>query len=227
VITQILSSGSLSDKQLAIALLGTLNDPRAANILFKLIQDLENQPLAIQLDIIEASRKRGGDELLKTIADYESSISPDDPLAAFSISKEGGNPETGKQIFFNNGAANCVQCHKVGERGGEAGPNLLGIASRHDATYILESIIVPSAKLTAGYSPMALTMNDGSIVAGMFMKETDTEVVIQNIDTKKEIVCLKSDIKTIPPVMSTMPPMGAILTKAQIRDLVAFLSSLK
>ena len=227
VTTKILSSGSPGDKQLAIALLGTLNHPEASGVLLKMIRDLGNQPTAIQLDIIEASRKRGGDELLKAIAAYEAGIPKEDPLAAFAISMEGGNPETGKQIFFNSGAANCVQCHKIGDRGGEAGPNLKGIAGRQDAAYILESIVAPSAKLTAGYSPMAVTMKDGSIVAGMLMKETDTEVVIQNIETKKETVCLKSDIKTIPPAMSTMPPMGAILTKAQIRDLVAFLSSLK
>ncbi len=227
VTTKILSSGSPGDKQLAIALLGTLNHPEAPVVLIKMLQDLGNQPDAIKLDIIEASRKRGGDELLKAIAAYEAGISKDDPLAAFQVSMEGGNPETGKQIFFNLGAANCAQCHKVGDRGGEAGPNLKGIAGRHDAAYILESIVVPSAKLTAGYSPMVVTMKDGSIVAGMFMKETETEVVIQNIETKKETVCLKTYIKTIPPAMSTMPPMGAILTKAQIRDLVAFLSSLK
>jgi quinoprotein glucose dehydrogenase len=227
VTAKILSSGSPGDKQLALNLLGNLNHPEASGVLLKMMKDLENQPTAIQLDIIEASRKRGGDELLKAIAAYEAGIPKDDPLAAFHISKEGGNPETGRQIFFNLGAANCAQCHKVGDRGGEAGPNLKGIASRKDAAYILESIIVPSAKLTAGYSPMALTMKDGSIVAGMFMKETDTEIVIQNIETKKDTVCLKSDIKTMPPAMSTMPPMGTILTKAQIRDLVAFLSSLK
>ena len=46
------------------------------------------------------------------------------------------------------------------------------------------------------------------------MKETETEVVVQNIETKKETVCLKSDIKTLPPAMSTMPPMGLILKKS-------------
>lgn len=227
VTAKILSSGSTGDKQLAIALLATLEHPEAPGVLLKMLENLGTQPAAIKLDIIEAARKRGGDELSKAIAAYEAGISKDDPLAAFHVSLEGGNPDTGRQIFFNLGAANCAQCHKVGDRGGEAGPNLKGVASRHDAAYILESIVAPSAKLTAGYSPMVITMNDGSIVAGMFMKETDTELVIQNIETKKETVCLKSDIKTIPPAMSTMPPMGAILTKAQIRDLVAFLSSLK
>jgi quinoprotein glucose dehydrogenase len=70
-------------------------------------------------------------------------------------------------------------------------------------------------------------MNDGSLVSGMMMKETDTEVIVQNIETKKEVVCKKTDIKTLPPAMSTMPPMGLILSKSDIRDLVAFLESLK
>jgi hypothetical protein len=58
------------------------------------------------------------------------------------------------------------------------------------------------------------------------MKETDTEVVVKNIETKKETICKKSDIKTLPPAMSTMPPMGLILSKSDIRDLIAFLQTL-
>lgn len=227
VATKILSSGTTDDKQLAITLLATLNHPKAPTALLKMIQDLESQSPAIKLDIIEAARKRGGEELNKAIATYEAGLASTDPLAAFQISLEGGNVENGKKIFFNSGAANCVQCHKVGDRGGEAAPNLQGIARRHDAAYILESIIVPSAKLAPGYSPIAVTMKDGTIVAGMLMKDTTTEVVIKNLGTNEEKVCLKSDIKTLPPAMSTMPPMGVILTKSDIRDLVAYMSSLK
>jgi putative heme-binding domain-containing protein len=120
-----------------------------------------------------------------------------------------------------------VQCHKAGARpGGEAGPNLNGIAARENGQYILESIVEPNAKLTPGYSPIAITMNDGSLVSGLMMKETDTEVVVKNIETKKETICKKSDIKTLPPAMSTMPPMGLILSKSDIRDLIAFLQTL-
>jgi hypothetical protein len=42
-----------------------------------------------------------------------------------------------------------------------------------------------------GYSPIAVTMNDGTLVAGMMMKETDTEVVVRNIETKVQTVCKK------------------------------------
>lgn len=228
VITEILSTGKPDDQQRAIALLANLKHPKASATLLELTKTLPNQAAAVQLDILNAAGKRPEPEFKAALAEYEAATDKKDPLAAFHIAREGGNAESGKRIFYNSGAANCIQCHKIGDRaGGEAGPKLDGIGKRQDASYILEAIVNPSAKLAAGYSAIALTMNDGSIVAGMLMKETDTEVVVSDSTTKKETVCLKSDIKTIPPAMSTMPPMGLILSKAEIRDLVAFLSSQK
>jgi quinoprotein glucose dehydrogenase len=227
VASKILASGTPTDKQLAVALLATLKHPEAEDTLLQLMKDINKQPLAIHLDIIEASKKRGGEALKNAVVAYEAGIPQDDTLAVFAITLEGGNVENGRNLFFRSGAANCVQCHKIGQRGGEAGPTLDGLGARQDTKYILESIVAPSAKLTPGYSPIAITMNDGSIVSGMLMKETDAEVIVRNFETKQDTICKKSDIKTLPPAMSTMPPMGLILSKSDIRDLVAFLESLK
>jgi len=228
VVTKILSTGKPDDRQRAYALLTKLKHPKAADTLLEHLKTLSTQPAAVRLDILQAAGKRTEPEFKSALAAYEAGLDQSDPLAAFHVALEGGNVDNGRRIFYNHGAANCVQCHKVGDRaGGEAGPPLDGMGKRHDAAYILESIVVPNAKLTPGYSAIALTMNDGTLVAGMLMKETDTEIVVQNIETKEETVCLKADIKTIPPAMSTMPPMGLILSKTEIRDLVAFLSSLK
>jgi len=227
VVGKILSSGTPTDKQLAIALLATLAHPKVPEVLLGMMTGLENQPPAIRLDIIEAASKRGEAEFKQALAAYEAGIAKDDALAAFQVTLEGGDAENGKNIFLRNGSANCVQCHKMGDRGGDAGPNLAGIASRQDSAYILESIVNPGAKLAPGYSAIAVTMNDGSIVAGLLMKETDSEVVIRNPETKADTICKKADIKVMPPAMSTMPPMGLILKKTEIRDLVAFLLSLK
>ena len=224
---RILASGKPSDKQLSIILLGNLSHPEAPSVLLDLVKDLENQPPALRLDILDAASKRKDPALKEALAAYEAGIDKDDPLAAFGSTLEGGSVRTAGRIFFRNGSANCVQCHKVGNRGGEAGPNLEGIASRQNAAYILESIVNPGAKLAPGYSAIAVTMNDGSVVAGMLMKETETEVIIRNPETDEQTVCKKSEIKTMPPAISTMPPMGLILSKSQIRDLMAFMSSLK
>lgn len=226
VVTQILTSGKPDDQQRAYALLTKLNHPKAGETLLDRLKKISAQPIAVQLDILNAAAKRPEPEFKTAIAEYEAGLDKNDPLAAFNVSLEGGNLENGRKIF--HGSGNCVQCHKAGDRpGGEAGPNLNGIGARQNGHYILESIVEPSAKLTPGYSPIAITMNDGSLVSGMLMKETETEVVVQNIETKAETVCKKTDIKTLPPVMSTMPPMGLVLSKSDIRDLVAFLESLK
>ncbi len=226
VVTKILASGKPDDQQRAYALLTKLDHPKAASTLLDRLKNLSTQPPAVQLDILNAAAKRPEPEFKPAIEAYETGLDKSEPLAAFQISLEGGNIENGRKIF--HGSGNCVQCHKAGDRpGGEAGPNLNGVGARQNALYILESIVDPSAKLTPGYSPIAITMKDGSLVSGMMMKETDTEVVVRNIETKVETVCKKTDIKTLPPAMSTMPPMGAVLSKSDIRDLVAFLDSLK
>ena len=227
VVQKTLASGKNFDKQLVIALLSTLKHPESSTVLLKLLQTFKEQPIAIRLDILQAAKKRSEPSLAKALTAYEASIDKADPLAAFEITLAGGDVGRGKKIFFRNGSANCQQCHKVGKRGGDAGPNLLGLSARQDASYILESIIVPSAKLAPGYSPIAITMKDGSVVAGMLMTNTDTEVVVRNAETQKDTVCKKTDIANLPQAMSTMPPMGAILKKDQIRDLIAYLSSLK
>ncbi len=226
VVTKILSSGKPDDQQRAYSLLSKLNHPKTAETLLESLKKLSAQPVAVQLDILNAAAKRPEPEFKAAITEYEASLSKADPLAAFQVALEGGNLDNGRKIF--HGSGNCVQCHKAGDRpGGEAGPNLNGVGGRQNAAYILESIVNPNAKLTPGYSPIAITMNDGTLVAGMMMKETDTEVVVRNIETKVDTVCKKTDIKTLPPAMSTMPPMGLILSKSDIRDLVAFLDSLK
>jgi quinoprotein glucose dehydrogenase len=227
VVQKILKSGENFDKQLAIKLLSTLKHAQSPAVLLKLLNGIQQQPIAIQLDILEAAKKRSDPALNKALAAYEKVIDKTDPLAAFQVTLAGGDAGRGKQTFFRNAAANCRQCHKVGKRGGDAGPNLQGLGSKRDATYILESIISPSAKLSPGYSPVAVTMKDGTVVSGMLMKQTDAEVVLRNPETKKDTVCKKENIATMPAPMSTMPPMGAILSKSQIRDLVAYLSSLK
>ncbi len=223
----ILKSGSPSDQQLAIDLLASLNHPQSESVLLGLLTKIKDQPVSNQLNIILSAEKKASAELKKALANYEKTLDKSDPLAAFAVTLEGGNLENGRKIFFQDGAANCAQCHKVGDRGGEAGPNLLGVGGRHDTKYLLESIIAPSAALTPGYTMIAVTMKDGALVSGLLMENTDSTVVVRNPETKKDTICKKEDIANLPPSMSPMPPMGAILPKDKIRDLITFLSSLK
>ena len=63
-------------------------------------------------------------------------------------------------------------------------------------------------------------------MAGQFRKETKQEVEIRDAENKTVKVPM-GQIKERSPVISTMPPMMALLKKHEIRDVVAYLASLK
>ncbi|MFK7909782.1 MAG: PVC-type heme-binding CxxCH protein [Akkermansiaceae bacterium] len=224
---KLLKSDVTSSQQTAIDALASFKHPKANDFLLNLLKKIDDQPVALQLNILESSKKRNTPELTSTLKTYEENIAKKGKLAPFEVALDGGHVMSGRRIFFRHGAANCVQCHKAGWRGGDAGPNLNGLASRQDKRYILESIIDPSAKLAPGYSPISITLKNGKVVSGILMEDTKKQLILKDMESEKTTTYPRAEIATIPKVFSSMPPMGAVLTKAQIRDLMAYLGSLE
>jgi cytochrome c2 len=53
-----------------------------------------------------------------------------------------GDPEKGKEIFFNpDSKTPCAKCHTVGDKGGKVGPELTNVAGTRDLPYIVESVL--------------------------------------------------------------------------------------
>ena len=103
-----------------------------------------------------------------------------DSAVEWSISLEGGDPEAGALVARYHAGAQCLRCHVIDGRGGDAGPKLDGIAARSNPATILQSVIDPQAVLVEGYGDA-----------------------------------------------SAMPNLRPILTPREVRDLVAYLSTLK
>ena len=69
-------------------------------------------------------------------------------------------------------------------------------------------------------------VKDGSNITGQFRGEKDG--VIELRDPENKVTKVKSkDVKERSAVVSTMPPMGLILQKREVRDVVEYLASLK
>jgi quinoprotein glucose dehydrogenase len=121
-----------------------------------------------------------------------------------------------------------MRCHRAGdghEAGGEAGPNLAGVATRGDLKYLLEAMIVPSAKVAPGFGIVSATLRNNTVVAGIMLEETKDTI---DIDVGDKISRVKrSDIKEMTAPVSAMPPMSALLKPREARDLLAWLSTLK
>jgi len=182
---------------------------------------------ASTFELLEAVRSRPEPVMKTALADYQKSLDPKDPLAKWTPALAGGNAKNGFKIFQSHGAAQCMRCHRHEPghtEGGEAGPNLMGVALRQNSLGLLESIIAPNAQIAPGFGIATLNLNDGSTKAGTVLAETKDYFDLKEGETTWHIQ--KSDLKEMPALTSAMPPMEAILKPQEVRDLVAWLLTL-
>mgnify|MGYP002628149190 FL=1 len=215
---------TVKEKQLTLKTLTRLNSPEAR----KLIQSALDRLVAgkasagIALDVVTAAEKA---EI--SLDKFRASLPKDDPNAEWNLlCRDGGDIKLGKKVFYEHGTAQCQRCHTMHGVGGDVGPELGAIGKDLDRAYLLRSLIDPGAEVTKGYGMGTITLKDGTQISGNFMPDDkDGNAVIKFAETTKLIK--KSDIANKSQPISAMPPMSALLTKQEARDLVAFLASCK
>lgn len=199
------------EKQTALALLGgDLASAKGDSILNLLLDSFEECPPSLKLDLTEAAAVR---QINATAPDFTHTL-------------EGGDADRGRNLFMNHIAAQCIRCHKVKDgKGSDIGPNLKS-AGLQGRSHHLEAIVDPQRTITEGYGSISLTLENGQSIAGLFKSEM--KGVIEIKDAEGVITRVASEnVKERTPVISTMPPMGTILTKREIRDIIEYLSNLK
>ena len=163
------------------------------------------------------------------MAAYNAELDPTNLSASYAVATEGGDLNQGRFLFYNHGAAQCTRCHKGqrGRKGGVAGPDLWNVGSLHDRTYLLDSIVNPGAHIAPGYGTVSLTLKDSTIVAGTLNKETKKNLTITDLASGEKKTYPRAQVSEMTLPISTMPPMAGILKKSEVRDLIAYLASLK
>ena len=138
--------------------------------------------------------------------------------------KAPGDPAAGKVLYERNA---CATCHRIGKQGGSLGPELTDIGRRRGVSFLEESLVKPEADLPISYRGVRVVLPSGQVVAGIRLNEDD--ISIQLRDTSDNLRSfLKDKIKEIRrDNPSLMPAYGSILSKKQLEDLVAYLSTLR
>jgi quinoprotein glucose dehydrogenase len=229
-IKKAIASDSPRRKQVGWTLVKSIKSPLVAGLIGSGLDGLaKNQgrgPAAIEL--LAAAKASSEPAVRKALEAYEQSLAASgDPLAAYYPSLDGGDPAAGKKLFNSHPGGQCMRCHVAegSPQEGMAGPSLAGVAKRGDRMFLLESLVNPGARVAAGFGVVSLELKDGSTVGGILARETGKEVVIDIAGTERTIP--RDQIESMSDAFSAMPPMGALLNPEELRDLVAWLSTLK
>jgi quinoprotein glucose dehydrogenase len=228
LLAQVINTRTTEEKQSAVITLGNLPVESTQNIFEELISKLKAGRLApeIQLELAEAIDSTKSSSLKKAYEDVAKTLAPDSLGAAYAGALVGGDADRGRRIFWAHQTAQCIRCHAYNDYGGNAGPRMNGIASRLTRQQLLEALINPDARLAPGYGVVTLELNAGGRVSGILQGENQKSITLK-IGERPDTVVLKSDVSKRTNAASSMPAMRYVLTKREIRDVVAALSELK
>ena len=231
ILARLDSDASVPVKQHAIASLAPVE---AAGPLAALVSELVSGKLdpTLQLDVLTVAKDSafaGSANIPEPVAKLEAkwqAAMATDMLAPFRIALLGGDADRGRSVFMNHAAAQCVRCHKVADgKGSNVGPNLKEVGKKKEPLYILESLIDTQKVVAKGYGNISLTLKDGTSVAGQFRDEKNGSVILRDAENNETEIPVDS-VAERSPVISTMPPVGFILSKQELRDVMAYLTSL-
>ncbi|MEZ6040363.1 MAG: PQQ-dependent sugar dehydrogenase [Planctomycetaceae bacterium] len=225
-----IENGSPLAVQRSIRLLGGIKEDEAELILLAAFDRLDSGqlPASSILDLLTAAEQNGSSQLKAAVNSYrKSQKEAGTTLALWSECLEGGEAARGEEIFFGRSAASCRRCHKVNASGGEVGPDLSKIASEKDRTYLLESIVDPNAKIAKGFETVVVVTVEGKVHSGV-VKRDDAQV-LQLMTPQGALISISPDeIDERTTGQSGMPSdMGKNLIRSEIRDLIAYLATLK
>lgn len=131
-----------------------------------------------------------------------------------------GDPKRGVLVFREQ----CSACHKLFGEGEAIGPELTGADRSLD--FLLESLVNPSAVIRKEYQPITVAMEDGRVISGLIVEETDGAVTLFD-SQKQKTVLPKSSIDEMKASETSVMPEGLLdtLKEEQVRDLFRYLQS--
>lgn len=133
----------------------------------------------------------------------------------------------GRRVFFHSKLTTCFRCHRVEGRGREIGPDL-STAGNNSRRHIVESIVQPSNLVAPHYQSWSIETSDGKLRTGMLVSTYLDEY--SYLDSKGDLFKVSTpDVVDSRPLSVSIMPDGLVnlLTDQELRDLVAYLVSLK
>lgn len=139
--------------------------------------------------------------------------------------KAPGDPAAGKAVYEGKGG--CAACHAIGGEGGNLGPDLDGVGRRRSLKYLLESLVNPDADVPIRYRAIQVVTKSGQKIPGIRLNEDDISIQLRDQQDNLRSLLKENVLEIRRDKPSLMPPYGTILSKTELEDISAYLSSLR
>jgi putative heme-binding domain-containing protein len=159
-----------------------------------------------------------GDEGIWKLVTYIRSI------ARAERTRPKGDPAAGEKLFWGKGG--CGKCHVVGTRGGHLGPTLSRAGRTRSLAYLRESVVSPSADLTAGYFTLTVVAADGQRITGVQRGYDNFSAQLTDM-SEKFYSFERAAVKSITREYRSLMPegYGKMFSEIEMDDLLAYLVS--
>ncbi len=221
------ASDDRRERQIALRLMGQLDDDRSAQWLRSEARDMDTHPPDSRLDLMRAVERRPEGDLRMMAKNWSKGVKNKFGHLAYAVSIEGGDPMNGSDIFFNRGSVSCLRCHKINGSGGDVGPELSDVGSQRDRRYLVESLVEPNKTITENFETVVVLDINGNTHIGVPKSSDAEKLAIMTADA--ELVTIpQADIDEMRRGQSAMPDdVTKHLTLEEIRDLIEFLAQQK
>lgn len=131
-----------------------------------------------------------------------------------------GDPHKGVAVFKKV----CAQCHKMYGEGAEVGPDITR-NGRNNWEQLLQNVFDPSAVIGPGYQARQLATEDGRVLTGLPVEESDERVVLKIQGGKLETIPRENIAAYKTSEVSMMPEdLEKQLKPQELADLFAYLA---
>ena len=228
----VMNSGTIPEKQVLLRALDRYNGADSERLWAGVVRMwLEGLPdPACHVEILEGVVRRDNgprSRWRRWLEPWEASLRSDiDPLARWRMCQAGGDAEVGRLVFESHPLARCMDCHQLEGRGGSKGPALDGVASRLSSGQLLGALVTPSEKCGEEYGEQSVVLRDGSERSGRVTGRGEDGRL--EMETRGGVLRIPGGaVEEEGERLSPMPAMGTVLTPRELRDLMAWLNTLK
>ncbi len=207
-----LSSKGIS-KQLAAALGEKPMSPETASLALQHIPDVAEHDALLKIlreQAGEGQAKIYSQEQIRKLAEMAEKL---------------GDAGRGELVYRRTALA-CTVCHAIGGAGGKVGPDMTSIGASAPLDYLIESVVLPGAKVKEGYHSVMIETKDGKAIMGQLLKHSGGISVIRDgagveVSIADDRVVKRTDAGSLMP-----GNLIAALPDNDVSDLFKFLSQL-